>query len=294
MSLEVFVSKVFNISDEELKALIYEGEGETLKIKDDAGDILINKYATEVTKKIKDNEKGKFDQGYQKANKEVAERYKKALKEKIKFDTDKEDIDEIFDELSETIQKKIKSSLPDDQVKNHQVFLAREKELNDAINKMKEDFDTEKNTIISDYKRKENIIKVKEKAEAVLLASGAVLSEKPEVRKNQINVFLNQFEGYDYDLTGEVPLILKEGKRLEDNMMNPVKFDEFIKDQAKTLFDFKVQDPKGSGGNEGDGGSGSYSFKDRADFQAKYDSEPDRGKRMVMADAAKKAGIITI
>jgi len=282
MSLEVFVSKVFNITEDELKALIYEGEGESLKLKDDAGEVLINKYATDIAAKVKKNETAKFDQGYQKANKEIADRYKAAFKEKLKFDSEKEDINEILDELNESIKVKSKNPLTEDQVKTNPVFLAREKELNEAIKKMETDYANEKDNIIKEYQRKENLIKVKEKAEAVLLSSGAVLSEDPLRRKNQINVFLNQFEGYDYDLTGDVPLILKDGQRLEDKLNNPVKFEDFIKSQAESIFDIRKQDPSGNAGNDpaGGGAGGSYVFKDHADYSQQYQNAPDRATKM--------------
>lgn len=285
MSLESFITKVLNITDSELKALIYDTDADNKEVmKADADDILINKYA-EKAKSHKDELTKKFDQGYQKAQKEVSEKYKTVLSEKLKFSTDKDDIAEIFDELAETIQKKSKSTLSDDQVKVHPVFTQREKELNDAIKKMQDDYAKEKDTIIADYKRKENLIKIKEKAEALLLSSGAVLSDDPMRRKNQINVFLNQFEGYDYDLNGDVPLILKEGQRLEDKIGNPVKFDDFISDKAKELFDFKVQDPKGNAGNNAGGSGNTFIFKDFADFTEKYNNEPDRGKRLEMNNA---------
>lgn len=283
MSLESFITKVLNITEPELKALIYDTDAENKEtIKADADDILINKYA-EKAKTHKDELTKKFDQGYQKAQKEVSEKYKSTLSEKLKFTTDKEDIAEIFDELAENIQKKSKSTLTDDQVKVHPIFTQREKELNDAIKKMETDFTGEKDSIIADYKRKENLIKIKEKAEALLLSSGAVLSDDTMRRKNQINVFLNQFEGYDYDMSSDVPLILKEGQRLEDKIGNPVKFDDFISNKAKELFDFKVQDGKGNAGNRDNGSGSTYTFIDNADFTDKYNKEPDRGKRVEMA-----------
>jgi hypothetical protein len=278
-SLELFITKVLNITDTELKELIYETkEGATeTTIKDDAGDLLVNKYADKA-KKQKEELTAKFDQGYQKGQKELASKVKSLTKDKLSVDVDTEDIDELFEKTSEAINAKIKnkSTQTEDQVKNHEIYIKREKELNKMMDDLKASFETEKTTIISEYKKKENLSKIKEKAESVLIASGAVLSENPTIKKNQINVFLNQFNDFDFDFIEDEIIIKKGDKRLEDNLNNPVKFDSFVSEQAKSLFDFKVQDPKGGAGNQGgDPDPNIMSFKDHNDYMQKFENAPD-------------------
>jgi hypothetical protein len=56
MRLELFLTKLFNKTDEEIKALIYEGEGDAVKIKDNADQVLIDLYSEQIVKNNKKNE----------------------------------------------------------------------------------------------------------------------------------------------------------------------------------------------------------------------------------------------
>ena len=289
MSFELFATKVLNITEDELKALVYEGETGKETLKADADDLLINKYGEKVTR-IKTEKETAFNDGWKKANKELDQKYRKAIKEHLEFESEKEDLTEVFTDLKETIKAKSKPSpLKDEEIKNHPTFREREKELNKIIEQQKIEFEEKEKSILTTYQKKENSNKFKTFMKSKALEIGIILPESPEIQASQMDAFLRQFDEFEYDYTDESnPLILKDGARLEDKLGNPLKHDDFAVSKIKGFFPIKVQDPKGSAGNGQDGGAGgssSFTFKDVADYRSQRALEPDRTKRLEM-DAA--------
>ena len=82
-------TKFFNKTEDELTELLFEGEGEDRKLKDGAAESLIA-LDEEKVKRIREGASGdatkKFDEGYNKAKKEVLSKFEVAFKEKLDRD----------------------------------------------------------------------------------------------------------------------------------------------------------------------------------------------------------------
>jgi len=252
--LNVF-AKYFNKTDTELTELLYDkGEDEVLALKDDASTVLIDMDAEKV-KRIRAESKGdptkKFDEGYNKAKKEVLEKFEKDVRDKFGMDSDKRGLD-LIAEFGESMNSGNKITL--EKIKTNPEFLKLEKEMNDnfkvQIEELKGEFDTFKNGV----EKGKSVSLVKDRAELAFLKLNPVLSEDTARSKKQTEMFLSRFEGFDYEFV-DGNIVIKDGdSRLEDGHGNPIVFDAFVKSEAESLFDFKVQDPKKAPGNKSDGG----------------------------------------
>jgi len=238
-----FITKAYNKTETELNELIEDETG----IKDDAFENLLTIDSSKV-KKLKGDGQLMFDKGYQKAEAEVKSRVEKAFKEKTGFNDDADSFEELLDKYVEQQTKNPKkSALTDDDVKKHPAYLALEKE-----RVPKADFEKVK-AEFEDYKarvsRNEKMNSIKSKVLNKFNTFQIEQIENPIVKAKRIDLFLKEFDAYDYEMDGDNVIIIKDGKRLEDDHGNLVQFDKFIENTAQEHFVFLKQSPKGSAGN---------------------------------------------
>lgn len=281
--LNYFLTKAFNKTEDEVKALLFDGD----KLKDGAGDELIKLDQARVAK-IKEASKvdGQtyFDNGFKKAQKETLTAFEKQFKEKTGYDSDLQGLDLIM-EWGEK-QKKIKV----EDVKLHPDYLKLEKTIKDKetdymsqLENLKKGFDKEKQlTLIKDHAKK-------------VLNSGAqtpVIPSSPVVAQNIENVFLSQLGNYDYQLQEDGNhIVIKDGKRVEDAHGNPITFETHVRNHAAAFYEFKKQEDKGNAGNKGGGGFNFGVIKTKEDFNKAIAAAKTPKERMAIMDEAKKAGI---
>lgn len=238
-----FITKAYNKTETELNELIEDETG----VKDDAFENLLTIDSSKV-KKLKGDGQLMFDKGYQKAEAEVKSRVEKAFKEKTGFNDDADSFEELLDKYIEQQTKNPKkSALTDDDVKKHPAYLALEKERvpKAEYDKVKAEFD--------DYKagvsRNEKMNSIKSKVLNKFNTFQIEQIENPTVKAKRTDLFLKEFDAYDYEMDGDNVIIIKDGKRLEDDHGNLVQFDKFIENTAQEHFVFLKQSPKGSAGN---------------------------------------------
>lgn len=238
-----FITKAYNKTETELNELIEDETG----VKDDAFENLLTIDSSKV-KKLKGDGQLMFDKGYQKAEAEVKSRVEKAFKEKTGFNEDADNFEELLDKYIEQQAKNPKkSALTDDDVKKHPAYLALEKERvpKADFEKVKAEFD--------DYKagvsRNEKMNSIKSKVLNKFNTFQIEQIESPTVKAKRTDLFLKEFDAYDYEMDGDNVIIIKDGKRLEDDHGNLVQFDKFIENTAQEHFVFLKQSPKGSAGN---------------------------------------------
>ena len=137
---------------------------------------------------------------------------------------------------------------------------------------------------------------VQEKALAKLAELRPVLPSNPTVAQTQQKMFAEQFNAFDYELdaSGNI-LVVKDGKRVENNHGHPVPFEELVAQTAATMFEFQKTEAKGNGANKGtvtgEAGGTSGGFKDEADFKQQY-AKADRAtqQELVKTWKAQQAG----
>ena len=241
--LKSFVAKAYNKSETEIDGLITDETG----VRDDGFENLLT-LDTSKTKRLKGDSQTMFDKGYQKAEAEIKSKAEKAFKEKTGFNDDADSFEELLDKYIEQQTKNPKkSALTDDDVKKHPAYLALEKE-----RVPKADFEKVK-AEFEDYKagvsRNEKMNSIKSKVLNKFNTFQIEQIENPTVKAKRTDLFLKEFDGYDYEMDGDNVIIIKDGKRLEDDHGNLVQFDKFIENTAQEHFVFLKQSPKGSAGN---------------------------------------------
>lgn len=240
-----FITKAYNKTETELNELIEDETG----VKDDAFENLLTIDSSKV-KKLKGDGQLMFDKGYQKAEAEIKTKAEKTFKEKTGFNEDAETFEELIEKyVADQGTKNKKSTLTDDDVKKHPLFLAKEKELQKVISESIPKAEHEK--FVSEITRKEKLSKVKS---AALKLRNEILFEKaenPAVQSKRDEYFLNDVtDGLDFEENGDNDfVIVKDGKRLEDDHGNPIKFSDFVTGKTSEHFVILKQTPKGSAGN---------------------------------------------
>lgn len=286
--------KVFGMTDDEVQSLFKKtDEGETLN--DSFVDIL-SKKDRERLDRIQNDHKTQLtnmhDTAYKKAQKEVLSKAEKEIKEKYGYESDKPMV-ELVDDLVALNQKKG----GDTDIKNHPDYIKLERSLeSEYIPKTKyEELEQTFGQFKTGVEREKVINKVKDDARAVFKSLNPILSKDQKKALNQESEFLSKLDTYDFQVQDDGNhVILKDGKRLENQNMNPIGFSEFIKEKASTLFDFAEQETKGSSGVSTTAGSsnGVIAFSDKNDFYSKYNKETDPEKRVLLFKSAQKQKII--
>jgi hypothetical protein len=249
-----FFGKTLNLTAEDV-APIFEKKGDDEELKSDALTVLLKHDATRV-KTFKDEvataEKAAFDKGHKKAASEILPKLEKSIREKFDFDSEKQGLDLI----EEIISSKTKvPEMEDDKVKIHPAYTKLEKE----SAKRQKDIEAEWTKKLEDKEkeiaRKEVLGTVKKSTIAELSKLNPVFGTKDDQKiNNQIDqLLMKDLEQYDYlDQNGQM-IVMKEGKRLEDEHGKPVTFESLVKAKASKHWDFaEGQNRAGAGASNDD------------------------------------------
>jgi len=261
MTQQEFLSAYFSATLQRTPDAVASLFKEDGSFKDEALDTVKNWHA-EHLKGVRDRDAKTFDNGYKKAQSEVAKKFEKKWKEAFEFDSDLEG-DELIEAIKESANSKAggqSSTLTDEDVKKHPAFVTREKEL---LKKLKDIEETGKAEVVKlqkDYSRKEALSVVHKNAVSLFKSKNPILSQD-EAKANRAitRLLLDPISGYDYEINEkeEIVSISKDGKRLEDASGNPVSFESLIIQTAEEGFEFKkVESKQSPGGGQGQGGQG--------------------------------------
>lgn len=128
--------------------------------------------------------------------------------------------------------------LPEDQIKLHPIF--RELEKNTVPKSDYEKAVSEFESYKKDINRTQKLNKVKELAESHLVDYR--MPEDPKLKQKRIDAFISQsFGGFDFEDDGNDFILMRDGKREEDEMRNAVTASRRIKEQADIFFDRKIK-----------------------------------------------------
>lgn len=252
-----FLSKTLNMDNESVAGLLYKKTDDG-KITEEANPDALKSLLALDAERVKGlkgdtDTKTAFDNGYKKAQKEVAERWEKDVKETLGLkDSDKVGVEL----LKEGIAKITKTPLEDDKVKVHPLFLQLEKKLNDEKAAIEAEWKGKFEEVEKQTKRKETFSKVKGKGAEYFDGLNPVLSTDVAKAATLRSEFLDKVEAFDWEQSGDDFIQMKDGKRVEDSHGHPVTLKVFVTNEASKRFDFKKQEPKGNAGNKNDGGGG--------------------------------------
>ena len=285
--------KVYGMTDDELQSL-FETTEDGEKLKDDAIDVIAKKDAERVKslqKRLKDEHKTelteKWNEAYSEAKKKERQKLEQEIKEKYGIETDKFGVD-LVDEVVSLAAKR------SDDIKTHPDYLKLERQLQSdyvpktEYEKVRQEFE-EYNKAVA---REKVISRVTEDARKVFRGLNPILSQDPKRAANQEADFLRKLQGLDYELQDDGNhVILKDGKRLENENMNAITLPDFVKTMTLEYFDVAEQNTKGGAGVQTQTGF-TATWKSKDEFLSAYGRETDPAKRIQMMDAAKAKGVV--
>ena len=288
--IKTLAVKVYGMADAEVQSL-FEADGE---LKSDAVETLAKKDAElkkDLQKRLKEAHKAeltqKWNDAYSEAKKVERQKLEQEIKEKYGVETDKFGVD-LVDEIVSLASKKTGD------VKTHPDYIKLERTLqNEFVPKTEyEKIKTEYDEFGRKVQKDKVIGRVTDDARKLFRGLRPVLSKDPKKAANQEADFLNKFHSFDYELQEDGNhVVIKDGKRLENQNLNAIGFPELVKTMASEFFDFELQDEKGAVGAETQVPT-SVSWKTKEEFIASYSKETDPAKRIQLMDAAKAKGLV--
>jgi len=242
--LRSIVTGMFSKTDDEVASLIFNEDG---SLKEDADTVILGMSSTKIKRIQEDATKGQqtfFDNGYSKAKGEELKKVEKKFLEITGFSTDKTTFDEMVAEYAASK----KSSVTPDDIKKNPLYLELER---NAVPKTKyETLEKEYTEFKANQERAKVINVVKSKAWDITSGRNPILGDNPAVASTRKDDFLGKLDGYDYEVNDSNILVLKDGKRVEDQQGNALSFESHVNHLADRNFDFQKQNKKDSAGNE--------------------------------------------
>lgn len=200
-----------------------------------------------------------FDNGYKKAQAEVATKREKSIAAAIGLETELTG-DEFNAAIADFIAEKVvgTKTITDEVIKSHPVFKAREKELakqlKDAQDKAAQDLEK----VTKEVKQKEVLSKVHARAIALIKEKALLPEDEEKALKQLKRLVLDDLGNYEYDFNdaNEIVAINKDSKRVEDAHGNALSFDELV-NQISTGngMEFKKVTPKETPNPKGNPGA---------------------------------------
>jgi hypothetical protein len=280
------LTKMFNKTEKEAADILFEkSEDGEESLKEGSLNEVLNLYEVKL-KKLREDSKGdktkSFEDGYKKAEKEIMVKLEGDLKEKYGLESEKLGV-ELIDEVVEKFKKG--SKLEPDQIKMTDTYREMEKRLK----KENKDKELESQTKIAElqkgFEKDKTWSVISKDIRKLLMESGPVLPSNQRASENLVNLYVDSFKDYEWqvDEAGD-HFPVKDGKRVEDNLGNPVVFKNLVTGRVPEYFDIKKQGGKGSAGNDNNSGAGQdgvpSSFADEKTYVDYVTKEPDVKKRI--------------
>lgn len=208
---------------------------------------------------INQNGKDKFDQGYNKATKEILTGYEQKVKKEFNIEDDDLQGLDLIKKIVESSTKTSKadvSKLTEDELKTHPSVIKILNDKDKTFAEKQKELQKEYDTKISTFQKKERFGKVSKKALSILDSMNPILPSDPIRANNQKHILINELEKYDYQEENDDFIPLEDGKRKENEHGHGVTFEALVKSTAQKYYDFKKADDRDNPPPGGDGGSG--------------------------------------
>lgn len=250
------LTKQFAKTEDEISALVFDKDGDNIKIKDNAADLLYSMDAQRISK-IKDGYTEKFNDGYKKAQGEVLSKFEKDLRDKFGVNSDKTGLD-LIEEVITVKAPKNPTKVNFDDLKKTPEFIEYERNILKSEQEKANEWKNKYENYAQQVEREKKLSKVYDRALDVLNKKNPVLPKNQEVAKNLQQAFLNTLNEYDYELGDAGIVVLKDGKRHENAHGHAINFDDLVAENAAKYFEFQVQSNKGGAGNQNNGKSSQF------------------------------------
>lgn len=225
-------------------ASLYNEDG---TIKDDAQTTILQLDADRVKNLKTGSTKTSFDDGYKKAQSEIATKFENDFKTKTGFKSEKKGIELVL-EYAKT--QTSAGEITDDLIKKHPIYLTMQEQKDAEIQTALADGEKKLSGFQTELSKKETFSKVASKALELFHSLKPVLSKDAAKIKASEQIILNDLSKYDWEIQGDRFVPLKDGKILETANGNPIAFDKLVKDSTNFYFDVHAIDPKQSAGNQ--------------------------------------------
>jgi hypothetical protein len=253
--LRALLSKAFKLDQGQIDELLAkETDGTDGKKVAVTADELENKILTADKTRIATITKPKdgqtFQDGYKKAKAEVLTDFEKSVREKYGLDTEVtgiELIDALVDEKSKGAAKK---EITDDDVKKHPVYQNMEKQMKKSVADTKTEYEGKLTQKDNEFNRTKTLSQVQNLAWESVVKLNPILSKNAAVAQTAKNNFLKSLEGYDYEIQESGPVIMKDGKVVDDGHGNSLAFSDLVKSTAQNHFEFSNNNGGVNGGND--------------------------------------------
>lgn len=269
-SLLYLATKQFNLTEAEATTLLIEND----ELKDNAVDLLLEKDKERI-QKLKDERTQYHDKGFKEAEKKLKSFAEEKFKELTGYSGAEDNFEAMFKAWQEAEKKKWQKNVEinEDQVKKHPAYIALESERMPKTDyeKLKSEYDEYKIT----QERNLTLGMVTNRAWDLVASEDPILEKNETVAANRRRNFLADVCQYSYEWQDKGdPIVIKDGKRLEDEHGNLITFKTFISDLSHQHFEFRAQSPKGNAGNVD--GSGGVVISDRPTTAAEYHAALDK------------------
>lgn len=259
-------------TDEALREELFDGEGDDLKLKDNALDIMKGWDVDRVSALKMDDAalakiKGEsFDKGHQKAKGELMTKFDTDLREKHSFESDlkgQELVDAIISDKTKSSSKGGEISVDD--IKKHPHYLTTVSEHTKALKKAGDDWQTKYSDLENGHKSASVFGNVKSLTESFWAESNALFPEDARHANALKNVILSELEQFKYQKHEDTFVVLDADgvKVLEDKHGNNVSFKDHIKSVTENFVGFQTQQQRSSGGGDDEGGDDSGDSKSK-------------------------------
>lgn len=284
-----FLVKTLNMTNEQLAELLYKksDDGKLTEELNEAAISQLLQLDTERVNKLKPDTKGIFDNGYKKAQSEVAAQWEKSLREKFGVDAESALqgdglLDAIKAAMADTTNKP-------DKIKVSKEYLELESLMKKTVTDLETKYKGEIEQMQAGHKREQTWNQVASHIRTALQGLNPVLPTDQAKADRLVNLFMSEFRDFDFEPDaangGYIPM--KDGARIQDNHGYARNLSDLVKERAETMFDFKEQGAAGNAGNQNGGGNRTVNtrFKDESDYLTQYNSAPDSAAKTALYEA---------
>lgn len=200
-----------------------------------------------------------YDSGHKKGTGEALAKFEDEVRSKYDIKSKKKGTELLDEVITAKLPDPAKpESISEDVVKKHPAFLARERELSDALQEAKSETETKVNEVLQGIAQKETLQKVAGLGVSAFRGLNPVLPADATKAERQEARLTREIEAsglkFEFQEGNPEPLVLEADgkKRKQDGHGNPIRFNDLIKGFAEDLgFEFKVASERSSAGGAG-------------------------------------------
>lgn len=272
-----YLSKTLNLDAERIAEILFKkADDDTLtdEVNDQALAELLKMDADRVAK-LKPDTKQIFDNGYKKAQAEVAAKMEDTVRKEFGIDDASLQGEDLIKAARAALQGK---GLDADKIKAHPEFVKLERETKEAIAAKEAEYAERIKEVETRFAREQTWQNVSRNIRETFMQMNPVLPADQAKADRQIEMFLQGFRELEYqqdEKEGFIPI--SDGKRLEDQHGYHRPLSDLVRERAEQLFEFREQSGAGNAGNRNtppQGRTVNKRFKTEAEYLEAVEAAP--------------------